>query len=513
MKTILDQNAKGEIISNYSFDYDAGGKIKEEKGLNENLTITNGETIMTYGKGNRLLTYNGQEVKYDADGNMTYGPLNGKMVDFTYDARNRLLEAGGTTYQYDAENNRIGQITNGEQTTYVVDTTSSQLSRVLEEKKGDTVRQYIYGLGLIMHVEGGEYATYHFDNRGSTVAITNKNGSTIANYTYGPYGELLNKTGKVTTPFLYNGKYGVETDANGLYYMRARYYNPEIKRFINQDVVQGSLDNAITLNRFAYANGNPISYLDPFGTEPITLTAAAFYFLGAALLCGEGYMLLDAIQKVSKANYSSPQVYTGGPLPSRGEIPQHQSESNSIVARNSIGMISALSGVFVPDFEEMSLPNVIIFPKAELDKYRLKPQQGEQQNYSGILASPKESPIQIGNVISDRWDTLELGNIMTHSVGVAIGVKGAVDTGKSISGVFGNKSVGAAQKYTPTNINMVKDKYLKKMGIDAHQLKTEMIGNKNIAQFDLYVDKDTGMLWLYRKKGVGEPIPTYEYIK
>ena len=61
--------------------------------------------------------------------------------------------------------------------------------------------------------------------------------------------------------------YGVETDDNGLYCMRSRYYNPTIKRFINQDVVQGSLDNAITLNRYAYANGNPVIYLDPFGTE------------------------------------------------------------------------------------------------------------------------------------------------------------------------------------------------------------------------------------------------------
>lgn len=49
--------------------------------------------------------------------------------------------------------------------------------------------------------------------------------------------------------------------------MRSRYYNPTITRFINQDVVQGSLDNAITLNRYAYANGNPVTYLDPFGTE------------------------------------------------------------------------------------------------------------------------------------------------------------------------------------------------------------------------------------------------------
>ena len=47
--------------------------------------------------------------------------------------------------------------------------------------------------------------------------------------------------------------------------MRARYYSPEMKRFINADIIAGAIDNAITLNRFAYANGNPISFVDPFG--------------------------------------------------------------------------------------------------------------------------------------------------------------------------------------------------------------------------------------------------------
>ena len=69
---ILDYNAAGEIIANYSFDYDAGGKIVEETGLSENFTAANGDIIMTYGKGNRLLTYNGEAVQYDADANMTY---------------------------------------------------------------------------------------------------------------------------------------------------------------------------------------------------------------------------------------------------------------------------------------------------------------------------------------------------------------------------------------------------------------------------------------------------------
>ncbi len=203
-------------------------------------------------------------MKYDEDGNMIYGPLGDKMVNFTYDARNRLIQAGSTTYLYDPENNRIGKIENGQKTTYVVNANTS-LSQVLMEKKGDQIRSYIYGLGLIMHVEGGEYATCHYDYRGSTVAITNSKGKVTDTFTYGPYAELIGRTGKSDISFLFNGRDGVITDANGLYYMRARYYNPTIKRFINQDVIQGSLDNAISLNRFAYANGNPVSYIDPFG--------------------------------------------------------------------------------------------------------------------------------------------------------------------------------------------------------------------------------------------------------
>lgn len=221
---------------------------------------------MTYGKGNCLATYNGETVTYDADGNMPHGPLDGKMVDFVYDARNRLIQAGDTTYLYDAENNRIGMIEAGVKTTYTINP-HARLTEVLQSKKGDKVTQYIYGTGLIMQVTGGEYATYHYDFRGSTVAITDGKGKVTDTFTYSPYGKLLGRTGTTDTPFLYNGIYGVETDKNGLYCMRSRYYNPMIMRFINQDVVQGSLDNAITLNRYAYANGNPITHIDPFGTS------------------------------------------------------------------------------------------------------------------------------------------------------------------------------------------------------------------------------------------------------
>ena len=184
-----------------------------------------------------------------------------------YDCRNRLVSAGGISYEYDAENNRISQTENGAKTEYVVDSNSSSLTRILmAEKEGDTT-YYIYGIGLIAQENGNEYLIYHFNNIGSTEAVTNIDGEIVETFDYGPYGELLSEN-KCGIMFLYSGELGVATDSNGLYYMRARYYNPEIKRFINQDVMTGSIVNTPTLNRYAYVNGNPISLNDPFGLSP-----------------------------------------------------------------------------------------------------------------------------------------------------------------------------------------------------------------------------------------------------
>jgi RHS repeat-associated protein len=65
------------------------------------------------------------------------------------------------------------------------------------------------------------------------------------------------------------------TESNGLYYMRLRYYSPELKRFINADVLKGAISSSETLNQYAYANGNPVSMIDPFGTsaEPSNSTS------------------------------------------------------------------------------------------------------------------------------------------------------------------------------------------------------------------------------------------------
>mgnify|MGYP003296650309 CR=1 FL=1 len=296
---ILDMSGD-KVINRQEYSYDASGNISEVKQLyNGELNFTEVEnTTMTYDKNNRLLTYNGEKVEYDKDGNMTYGPLNGKMAEFIFDCRNRLIKAGDTSYEYDAENNRIAVVTETKRTEYVINS-QPELSQVLQgtvteigDETSTETTYYYYGQGLLAQENSKGYLTYHFNNVGSTMAVTDAEGMKVASYNYSPYGELLEGEYDENIQFLYNGQYGVTTDGNGLYYMRARYYNVDIKRFVNQDVLTGTLERISSLNRYSYVEGNPISYLDPFGLEksiyggfsPSILTFSILYFFPMSII-------------------------------------------------------------------------------------------------------------------------------------------------------------------------------------------------------------------------------------
>ena len=106
-------------------------------------------------------------------------------------------------------------------------------------------------------------STFLSDTIGSTRALADSSGHLSDSYDYTPYGTLLRHSGSSDNPFLFTGEqYDPEV---GLYYLRARYYSPAISRFLSRDTFEGCIYNPMSMNKYAYANGNPVTYVDPSG--------------------------------------------------------------------------------------------------------------------------------------------------------------------------------------------------------------------------------------------------------
>jgi RHS repeat-associated protein len=147
-------------------------------------------------------------------------------------------------------------------------------ARVIEERNEEdkVKRTYIYGNGIdeVLVMEQGEKGKkqywYHENALGSITHISDKKGEVVESYKYAAYGKVTiydgkgkeRKKSKVKNRFLFTGR---ELDSEtGLYYYRARYYSSEMGRFISRDPIK-------SVNLYAYANNNPLNYLDPYGLE------------------------------------------------------------------------------------------------------------------------------------------------------------------------------------------------------------------------------------------------------
>jgi RHS repeat-associated protein len=269
-----DLTAQGGIIVEYRYSYDAAAQMRVEGSPSPGPASLPQAAVMTFGRENRLATFAQRTISYDANGNMTSGPLGGAFAAFTYDYRSNLMSAGMVRYEYDEEDRLIAFVADGRRTRLIVDPQPA-LSQVLMQIGPDgAVTRYVYGIGLIYEETGGQTRTYHYDHRGSTAAFTSDGGGVTGTLAYGPYGEILERTGTSDSLFLFTGLFGVITDPNGLYFMRYRWYSPETRRFISEDAHFGGIVNLSSLNRYSYAGGNPVMRVDPHG-EWWTLIGAA----------------------------------------------------------------------------------------------------------------------------------------------------------------------------------------------------------------------------------------------
>ena len=179
LTNIVERTTDQFPIAFYAVNWTNSGRIQWEfKGPLPH-SYTPPTRTMTFDNDNRLATFNGTNVTIDNDGNLTYGPgTNNTFGNYTYDARNELTSASGLSYGYDPAGNRTS-LTNGTNiAVYVIDPKTSQL---LMRISGGLTNYYIYGGGLLYEIDETATTTttafYHFDCRGSTIALTDSNGN------------------------------------------------------------------------------------------------------------------------------------------------------------------------------------------------------------------------------------------------------------------------------------------------------------------------------------------------
>ena len=254
LKTANAPNAWG----NGTFKYDPLGNLRQK-------TLGNRTVNINYNSLNRVISVNDAGVSrnfgYDTRGNVTN---NGERT-FTYDRSNQpTYMSGAGSYKYDGNHKRVKSVVNGK-TTYSVYGLSGNLlylDKVTDNKK----IEYIHAAGkTIARIENGVPGYTHNDLLGSALSSTTSSGGIKWREQYTPFGEKwLNPSGnKDNVGFTGH----IQDDRTGLTYMQARYYDPDIGRFLSIDPVGFRPSKPSLFNRYAYASNNPYRYLDPDGRD------------------------------------------------------------------------------------------------------------------------------------------------------------------------------------------------------------------------------------------------------
>jgi len=222
-----------------------------------------------YDENNRLVRANDTQFFYDERGNLVKKISPGKTAHYVYDLHDNLIaysdRKNEVKYTYDGEGRRISKTVNGKKTSYINDVRSpitQVLAEVTEEKKIKNF--YTYGLSRLnqMNSNGSYYYLHDYPDR-NVVALVDNEERLCNHYEYEAFGLLKNSTSKLRNDFTYASEaYEEET---GLIYLRNRYYDPEIGRFVSADPSLGKLTDPQSFNPYAYANNNPINFIDPLG--------------------------------------------------------------------------------------------------------------------------------------------------------------------------------------------------------------------------------------------------------
>ncbi|WP_228055720.1 putative Ig domain-containing protein [Lusitaniella coriacea] len=274
LNRLTQENMVGGATGNRTIDYTydlVGNRLTRNDSAS-------GLATYTYDDNNRLqqLTQGSQTTAfgYDDNGSITQRSDGSQTItyDWINDGENRLVgvtnsTAAGTSqtqFVYDALGNRVATVADGVQTNYLTTSVGSLPEVLMEYDANDQITaNYTHGLGLVSATRNGREGFYHTDGLGSTRAITDNVGLVTDRYTYDAFGVLLDQTGTFGNSFQFAGEQ--RDSSTGLDYLRARYYDPTLGRFISKDPFSGFLSDPMSQHDYQYAHANPVRFTDPTG--------------------------------------------------------------------------------------------------------------------------------------------------------------------------------------------------------------------------------------------------------
>ena len=223
-----------------------------------------GVASYNYNSSNQLTSADGTSFTYDHNGNTTSKSETNGQTTYVWDFENRLSsvtlpsDGGVVSFKYDPFGRRIQKSSTSGTATYVYDGANG-----IEELNGSGAvsARYVQGAGIDepLAQSGSALSYYDGDGLGSITSLTDATGTPAATFVYGAFGVLSSSSGTTANSYRYTAReYDQET---GLYYYRARYYEPIVGRFLNEDEI--GIDEGTDL--YPYVGNSPATFRDPLG--------------------------------------------------------------------------------------------------------------------------------------------------------------------------------------------------------------------------------------------------------